>query len=409
MRAPRSSRALRSPRTHRMASTRLLLPEPLGPTTAVIPGSKSSSVFLAKVLKPWTSTDFRCMLRAPRACAYTRRSRVGDHCGIMASMSAMGQYAGSATNNNTTSCISRALTDPGTGGLECRYRRPRRRLLGRPARASLTLAKAHPSEPHLDHVSTVVTGTRGGYDLVYRHSHGVGLGQLLEPALVVDGAIGGGAADIFENLGCLVHPKVEVNRPDDGLPGVGQQAVEVPTTGLLNTLAHAQVIAQVEAAGGCGQRSGAGEGGAAHGQRALPCPGIITVEHVGGDQLDDSVAKKLQPLVVGHPVAGVLMRKRAVGERLQEEFGVVKLNIEAPLQRPEARGRAGHQEVIPSFSCPYSQAWPTVVIFSASSSEISIPYSSSKAMISSTRSSESALRSSTKDASGVTCSAPTPS
>src|SRR5262245_18830429 len=57
----------------------------------------------------------------------------------------------------------------------------------------------------------------------------------------------------------------------------------------------------------------------------------------------------------------------------------------------------------------YSTASPTVRIFSASSSEISVPNSSSRLMISSTRSSESAFRSSTKDASGLTSSSSTPS
>src|SRR5258708_25689653 len=56
IRAPRSSRALVSPRAQRMASTRLLLPLPLGPTTAVIPRSSTTSVRRAKVLKPVTVT-----------------------------------------------------------------------------------------------------------------------------------------------------------------------------------------------------------------------------------------------------------------------------------------------------------------------------------------------------------------
>src|SRR3954464_161779 len=57
----------------------------------------------------------------------------------------------------------------------------------------------------------------------------------------------------------------------------------------------------------------------------------------------------------------------------------------------------------------YSTASFTRVIFSASSSGISMPNSSSKAMTSSTVSSESAPRSSTNDASGVTSSSSTPS
>src|SRR5213082_2048170 len=57
----------------------------------------------------------------------------------------------------------------------------------------------------------------------------------------------------------------------------------------------------------------------------------------------------------------------------------------------------------------YSCASPTVLILSASSSEISIPNSSSRLMMSSTRSSESALRSSTNEASGFTSPSSTPS
>src|SRR5450755_2524105 len=56
MRAPRSSRALVSPSAQRMASTRLLLPLPLGPTMAVMPGSSSTSLCFANVLNPVIAT-----------------------------------------------------------------------------------------------------------------------------------------------------------------------------------------------------------------------------------------------------------------------------------------------------------------------------------------------------------------
>src|ERR1700680_2975534 len=52
MRCPRSSRALVSPSAQRTASTRLLLPLPLGPTMAVMPGSNSTSLRAANVLNP---------------------------------------------------------------------------------------------------------------------------------------------------------------------------------------------------------------------------------------------------------------------------------------------------------------------------------------------------------------------
>src|SRR6201997_2306737 len=51
---PRSVFAPCSPITHARASTTLDLPEPLGPTTAVIPGSKRRVVGDAKDLKPFS-------------------------------------------------------------------------------------------------------------------------------------------------------------------------------------------------------------------------------------------------------------------------------------------------------------------------------------------------------------------
>ena len=48
-----------------MASTTLDLPEPLGPTTQVIPGSSRSVVADAKDLKPLTVRLDRCTEQAP--------------------------------------------------------------------------------------------------------------------------------------------------------------------------------------------------------------------------------------------------------------------------------------------------------------------------------------------------------
>ena len=56
---PRSILALCSPRTQRMASDMLDLPEPLGPTTTVRPGSKAIWVLSAKDLKPLSVSDLR--------------------------------------------------------------------------------------------------------------------------------------------------------------------------------------------------------------------------------------------------------------------------------------------------------------------------------------------------------------
>src|SRR5437868_5432832 len=65
---PRSVLAPCSPITHARASTTLDLPEPLGPTTAVMPGSKRRVVGDAKDLKPFSV----------RLLRYTARQTTGQ-------------------------------------------------------------------------------------------------------------------------------------------------------------------------------------------------------------------------------------------------------------------------------------------------------------------------------------------
>ena len=60
----RSDLVLWAPSTHATASTRLDLPLPLGPTTTVTPGSKSSVVCSAKDLNPFRVRDFRNIWRS---------------------------------------------------------------------------------------------------------------------------------------------------------------------------------------------------------------------------------------------------------------------------------------------------------------------------------------------------------
>src|SRR4029450_6651213 len=71
---PRSDLGPCSPSTHATASTTLDLPEPLGPTMTVIPGSKSRVVFSAKDLNPRRGSDFRNIRRGD-ASTHIRRSR----------------------------------------------------------------------------------------------------------------------------------------------------------------------------------------------------------------------------------------------------------------------------------------------------------------------------------------------
>src|SRR5919106_1765593 len=57
---PRSAFAPCSPSTQAMASTTLLLPEPFGPTTQVMPGSKRRVVAEANDLNPLSVRLFKC-------------------------------------------------------------------------------------------------------------------------------------------------------------------------------------------------------------------------------------------------------------------------------------------------------------------------------------------------------------
>src|ERR1700761_7985487 len=71
---PRSDLADASPITQRMASSRLDLPQPLGPTMPVSPGSITSSAGSTKLLKP-VSLSFR--MRICRPCPLRPRSGAG--------------------------------------------------------------------------------------------------------------------------------------------------------------------------------------------------------------------------------------------------------------------------------------------------------------------------------------------
>src|SRR5208282_264381 len=62
---PRSRVGACSPSTHRIASTTFDLPQPLGPTTAVIPGAKPIVVESRNDLKPSNSRLLRRMLPSP--------------------------------------------------------------------------------------------------------------------------------------------------------------------------------------------------------------------------------------------------------------------------------------------------------------------------------------------------------
>src|ERR1700728_413084 len=75
---PRRDLAPCSPMTQDRASTTLDLPEPLGPTTQVMPGSRRSVVAEANDLKPRSVRDFRYTRPLlPRNCPAMRLPEIG--------------------------------------------------------------------------------------------------------------------------------------------------------------------------------------------------------------------------------------------------------------------------------------------------------------------------------------------
>ena len=77
MAPPRSAFGLCSPSTQRIASDTLLLPQPFGPTIAIIPGSNTSFVRSAKLLNPTISSALRYTVSPCAAGGFPRRDTAG--------------------------------------------------------------------------------------------------------------------------------------------------------------------------------------------------------------------------------------------------------------------------------------------------------------------------------------------
>src|ERR687888_919731 len=77
---PRSDLAPCSPITQLSASSTFDLPDPLGPTTQVIPGSKRNVVAEAKDLKPFSVRLFRCTVRRTLSVAPLLHAQAGYRC-----------------------------------------------------------------------------------------------------------------------------------------------------------------------------------------------------------------------------------------------------------------------------------------------------------------------------------------
>jgi hypothetical protein len=108
---------------------------------------------------------------------------------------------------------------------------------------------------------------------------------------------------------------------------------------------------------------------------------VVLVQVFRADELEDRVAEVLEAFVVARRDRRALVGEGAVRDGFEQKPGVAKMNPDLLLQKLERLRERRSLGLCyePAFSWMYSQACPTVVIFSASSSGISRPVFSSNA------------------------------
>ena len=128
-------------------------------------------------------------------------------------------------------------------------------------------------------------------------------GQLLQAGLVVVSPRAGGrgpdvvAEKAHHQVRRRAPPGVEIDRPDHGLHGVGQDGGLLPPARLVLSLAQQQGMADVQGGGHVGQGGRAHDRGPHLGQLPLRQAVVGAEDVVGHDQLEHGVTEELQSLV----------------------------------------------------------------------------------------------------------------
>src|SRR5438067_2015221 len=209
------------------------------------------------------------------------------------------------------------------------------------------------------------------------------LGDLLQPSLEVfvahrrrQRAI---AIEVVVVRG--VVPRVQEHGAQHGLETVGEQRLEVAAAPLGNAFAEVEVAAEVKLLRELGQRVRVDHRGTGLRELAFGGARVVLVQVLGGDQLEDGVTEIFESLVVTRRDRGTLIGERAVRDGFEQEARVAKVNPDLLLEELQRLSERCSLRLCyePAFSWMYSQACPTVVIFSASSSGISRPVFSSNA------------------------------
>src|SRR5512133_3601793 len=222
-------------------------------------------------------------------------------------------------------------------------RLPGRLLLGLLLGAALAAAVGGAGDRHRGREPLGVVGPLL-LDGVGGHSAQAGGGQLLQRGLVVEGG---------PPAGRLHHPVLEqpadqggrprqalvdVDGPEHGLEGVGQDGGLVAPARQLLAPAQAYGVAHAQLAGHLGQHVHVHRGRPQLGQLALGQVGEGAVDDVGDDQAEHGVAQELEPFVGGQ--AAVLVGVAAVREGPDVQLLTAEADPEGlldrrPLTRPQ--------------------------------------------------------------------------
>ena len=123
---------------------------------------------------------------------------------------------------------------------------------------------------------------------------------------------------------CDLHAAVQIQRRDDGLKRIGNDAGAGAAAAALLAAAKAQVLAEVDLLRELKQRPLADEAGPDAGQIALRPVGVGVEQIVCRHDLQHAVAQKLQPLVVLHRGAA-LVGVAGVGQGRFQQLRVLEL------------------------------------------------------------------------------------
>ena len=305
-----------SPSAQRRASARLLLPEPFGPTTALIPRPNSTIVRSANDLKPW------------RRRAEQARLAVGP---------SRGGHAPDPSTSAATSAAAQAVHRLGRG-----------RGLGDPARRPLADAEDLAVDPHLDPERAargrVRSRRRAGRSAARRIVRWVCswsrlLGLLSAP--IGASATSSGVGQLDEPGADRLEPEVEVQRarrrPRTTTPAaIGRRRPlrwDSPsprrrtTPRSIRAASRARPVVETIAA----RRAD---------RYALVVVGMARVQRLGDGEVHDGVTEELEAFVVAARGVGVLVQPAGVDESLLEQVQVADAEARSAPRRPRRDARA---------------------------------------------------------------------